>query len=421
MKRINHKIFGVMMALLPSLFLFSCEYSTQKETDQDQDSIVNPTPNAHQKTVQINADTLSKLITTLDNVVQSTSTINWENQNQSKKLFKKHFGICLDSLGVKKIAYGRAILDTINKDSTLIKEKKSRLSKWIIPEITNWINDCESGEEYDPTMDAIEAANGMATEASQKAETAGKNATEALNKYGELKQVTDSNKEQIQSLENKLDDKVGLIGVGVIGFIAIIISIVTTLFIANKLIDDAIKDSKDSKLSHKTPSSIPPQNHSNEIKSLTNSILKLERTINDLETKITKLESNKPQKTPPPTPLPPQNVSKQNVKKQEPESIIYEYLGNREGTKLYDCKKSQDGESLFKVYWISPDKSIGEIDIIDFDKVKYDEPVQKFVDVIGGCSFSSATNYELITKGKVKKSGDGWILDTPIKIKNINN
>lgn len=423
MKRINHKIFGIMMALLPSLFLFSCEIKQQGEDTRqgiDTSSIIDNKDK--EKEIKISVDTLNNLIARIKGVVDIERSITFtahENavtpsqKKQNLASFKEHLGATLDSLGHRRIVYVHAILDTLEKNPELITEHKNRLKGWLIPQMNMLLMDAEN---IDSTAQQIEEASGLASEAAEKAEVASQLAHDALNKYESLNGEIETINTNIENLEKILNEKYGIVGVGVVGLIVVVISVFISIFIANKFINEAIKESKDNK------PTVYNYNNSNEIKTLTNRIHKLEDLVKRLESQIKNLELSKPQiqKTPPPFEQPQKKVQESKMeKKQEPESFVCEYLGNREGVKLHECKNSPDGESLFKVIWTSPDKSIGEIDIIDFDKVKYEESVQEFVEVIEGCSFSTATTYQTISKGRVKKDGSCWILDSKIKIRNI--
>ena len=123
-----------------------------------------------------------------------------------------------------------------------------------------------------------------------------------------------------------------------------------------------------------------------------------------------------PPQTPPQTPPTPPTHPEPPT-----DAVVCEYLGDREGKLLYVSEKSKSANSLFKVYWKTPDKMVGEIEILDFQNVKYNEDVQSFIKIVSGCSFASATGYQLVKKGKVKKNGKAWELDEPMQIRTVNS
>lgn len=404
------------MALLPSLFLFSCEIKQQEEGNPNQEmdtsSIISK---EDYKEIKINADTIKDLLDTLSVISTSDYSEDIPYESDPETQFSIHYGKVLEKYAKNDKetikAYSRAILDSLNLTDYKELREKGRIKNWIIPRLRLIV-----GNDDSQTQTAINEANINALEAIRKADTANQLANDALNECDSLKMEIRRINTNIKNLENILNEKFGIVGVGVVGLIVVVISVFISIFIANKFINEAIKESKDNK------PTVYNYNNSNEIKTLTNRIHKLEELVKRLESQIKNLELSKPQiqKTPPPFEQPQKKVQESKMeKKQEPESFVCEYLGNREGVKLHECKNSPDGESLFKVIWTSPDKSIGEIDIIDFDKVKYEESVQEFVEVIEGCSFSTATTYQTISKGRVKKDGSCWILDSKIKIRNI--
>lgn len=259
------------MALLPSLFLFSCEIKQQGEDTRqgiDTSSIIDNKDK--EKEIKISVDTLNNLIARIKGVVDFERSITFtahENavtpsqKKQNLESFKEHLGATLDSLGHRRIVYVHAILDALEKNPELITEHKNRLKGWLIPQMNMLLMDAEN---IDSTAQQIEEASGLASEAAEKAEVASQLAHDALNKYESLNGEIETINTNIENLEKILNEKYGIVGVGVVGLIVVVISVFISIFIANKFINEAIKESKDNK------PTVYNYNNSNEIKSLTN-------------------------------------------------------------------------------------------------------------------------------------------------------
>ena len=71
----------------------------------------------------------------------------------------------------------------------------------------------------------------------------------------------------------------------------------------------------------------------------------------------------------------------------------------------------------FKVEWKDVNKTEGVISLIDLDRVKSNDSVQKYYIESTGCSFGVAKNYQERAKGKIVKINDSeWELKEKIKI-----
>lgn len=410
MKRVNHKIFGIMMALLPSLFLFSCNLQTKEDTEKASE-LDDPEIKEELRNEIIPFDTVKfdLYLERFNGRLQEESSIAIEDSTTLIE-FKRLFPDFLDDQNSIKYA------DSILKRPELLffeHTYKNKRTKWIIGQL-KLIKESGNGVASAQSA-AINEANDKANAASEKADNAQNTAQYALLQIDSLKNEIGAAKSEITTLKEELKGKYGLMGVSIIGVLFAITSILISILIANKLIGSAAKDDKDDNF----PSAnvTPMDNKNKEIKNIINSLAKDIKTqqerIKELETKMRKLEV-KP--TPPPTPPTPPTHPEPPT-----DAVVCEYLGDREGKLLYVSEKSKSANSLFKVYWKTPDKMVGEIEILDFQNVKYNEDVQSFIKIVSGCSFASATGYQLVKKGKVKKNGNAWELDEPMQIRTVNS
>lgn len=414
MKRVNHKIFGIMMALLPSLFLFSCNLQTKEDTKQPSE-LDDPEIKEELRNEIIPFDTVKfdNYVKEFNNKLKNETNIEDSTEEVKRQEFHRLFPEFTKD--ENKIKYADSIiknLELLNFECSDSKRKEFR-TKWIKQQLT-LIKESGNGVASAQSA-AINEANDKANAASEKADNAQNTAQYALLQIDSLKNEIGAAESEITTLKEELKGKYGLMGVSIIGVLFAITSILISILIANKLIGSAAKDDKDDNF----PSAnvTPMDNKNKEIKNIINSLAKDIKTqqerIKELETKMRKLEVKPtPPQTPPTPPTHPEPPT---------DAVVCEYLGDREGKLLYVSEKSKSANSLFKVYWKTPDKTVGEIEILDFQNVKYNEDIQSFIKIKSGCSFASATGYQLVKRGKVKKNGSAWELDEPMEIKTVNS
>lgn len=242
-------------------------------------------------------------------------------------------------------------------------------------------------------------------EVREKAEKANKG-VEDLKK--QVAGVVDSVKicqSKITEIGNELsvlkDDKIGWLEAMICVAVGVVISILFTLIFYNKL-NSKINDLNNAEKSN-------PKNFQN-----------IEAKIKGLEDKVNNLKINQVNKVPFQTSKPKEiNRPKENIvqKKIVESSNSTEYIGEYERSTLFKTSKELDGSMYFNVEWKDVNKTEGVISLIDLDRVKSNDIVQKYYIESTGCSFGVAKNYQERAKGKIVKINDSeWELKEKIKI-----
>lgn len=197
------------------------------------------------------------------------------------------------------------------------------------------------------------------------------------------------------------DDKIGWLEAMICVAVGVVISILFTLIFYNKL-NSKINDLNNAEKSN-------PKNFQN-----------IEAKIKGLEDKVNNLKINQVNKVPFQTSKPKEiNRPKENIvqKKIVESSNSTEYIGEYERSTLFKTSKELDGSMYFKVEWKDVNKTEGVISLIDLDRVKSNDSVQKYYIESTGCSFGVAKNYQERAKGKIVKINDSeWELKEKIKI-----
>lgn len=203
---------------------------------------------------------------------------------------------------------------------------------------------------------------------------------------------------ELVELEN---NKIGWLEAMICVAVGVVISILFTLIFYNKL-NSKINDLNNAEKSN-------PKNFQN-----------IEAKIKGLEDKVNNLKINQVNKVPFQTSKPKEiNRPKENIvqKKIVESSNSTEYIGEYERSTLFKTSKELDGSMYFKVEWKDVNKTEGVISLIDLDRVKSNDSVQKYYIESTGCSFGVAKNYQERAKGKIVKINDSeWELKEKIKI-----
>ena len=242
-------------------------------------------------------------------------------------------------------------------------------------------------------------------EVREKAEKANKGVEDLKKQVAEVVDSVKICQGKITEIGNKLsvlkDDKIGWLEAMICVAVGVVISILFTLIFYNKL-NSKINDLNNAEKSN-------PKNFQN-----------IEAKIKGLEDKVNNLKINQVNKVPFQTSKPKEiNRPKENIvqKKIVESSNSTEYIGEYERSTLFKTSKELDGSMYFKVEWKDVNKTEGVISLIDLDRVKSNDSVQKYYIESTGCSFGVAKNYQERAKGKIVKINDSeWELKEKIKI-----
>ena len=242
-------------------------------------------------------------------------------------------------------------------------------------------------------------------EVREKAEKANKGVEDLKKEVAEVNDSVKIYQGKIAEINGKLveleNDKIGWLEAMICVAVGVVISILFTLIFYNKL-NSKINDLNNTEKSN-------PKNFQN-----------IEAKIKGLEDKVNNLKINQVNKVPFQASKPKEIKSpKENIgqKKIVESSNSTEYIGDYEGSILCKVSKVLDGSMYFKVEWKDVNKTEGAISLIDLDRVKSNDSVQKYYIENTGCSFGVAKNYQERAKGKIVKIKDSeWELKEKIKI-----
>lgn len=382
MRKIGYMIMVIMMAFMSSLLLLSCggvgdysEFDTTQKTEVVSDSDEE-----------------------LDNTI-----IKKAQEIIQKKL--------IDVKEISDTKYRIYINDSIATPiKGLLKDtKKEHQSRYLgeilgyksLDTLSDWRKD-----NYLPVLEELlyNNANNI-DEVREKAEKANKGVEDLKKEVAEVNdsvkiyqgKIADINGELVE-LENK---KIGWLEAMICVAVGVVISILFTLIFYNKL-NSKINDLNNAEKSN-------PKNFQN-----------IEAKIKGLEEKVNNLKINQVNKVPFQTSKPKEiNRPKENIvqKKIVESSNSTEYIGEYERSTLFKTSKELDGSMYFKVEWKDVNKTEGVISLIDLDRIKSNDSVQKYYIESTGCSFGAANNYQEIASGKIVKINDSeWELKEKIKI-----
>lgn len=373
-----------MMAFMSSLLLLSCGVT---EDSRESDT----TPEASEEEYS-GGETDTIIIKKAQDIIQR-QLIDVSNIPDEKEEYTKYIkdsiatpikGLLTDT---KKEHYSRYVKEILDYKplNGLSPHRKTNYLPVLIRLLYNNAND------IDEVREKVEKAN---------------KGVEDLNK--QVAAVNDSVKicqGKIAVIGNELsvlkDKKIGWLEAMICAAVGVVISILFTIIFFNK------SNSKINDLNNTEDSN--PKNLQN-----------IEAKIKELENKVNNLKINQVNKVSLQTSKPKEkNSPKENIiqKKIVESSNSTEFIGEYENTTLYKPSKELDGSMYFKVEWKDVNKTEGAISLIDLDRVKTNDNIQKYYIENTGCSFRMANNYQEVASGKIVKINDGeWELKEKIKI-----
>lgn len=384
MRKIGYIIMVIMMAFMSSLLLLSCGGAGD--------------PNGSDTTLK--TDVISDSKEELDNTI-----IKKAQEIIQKKL------IDVKAISDTESEYREYINDSIATPiKGLLKDtKKEHQSRYLgeildyksLDTLSYWRKD-----NYLPVLEELlyNNANNI-DEVREKAEKANKGVEDLKKEVAEVNDSVKIYQGKIAEINGELveleNDKIGWLEAMICVAVGVVISILFTLIFYNKL------NSKINDLNNVEKSN--PKNFQN-----------IEAKIKGLEDKVNDLKINQVNKVPFQTSKPKEiNRPKEIIvqKKIVESSNSTEYIGEYERSTLFKTSKELDGSMYFKVEWKDVNKTEGVISLIDLDRVKSNDSVQKYYIESTGCSFGVAKNYQERAKGKIVKIKDSeWELKEKIKI-----
>lgn len=382
MRKIGYIIMVIMMAFMSSLLLLSCGGAGD--------------PNGSDTTLK--TDVISDSNEELDNTIIKKA----QEIIQNKLIDVKEIS------GTEYRIYINDFIATPIKD--LLKDTKKEHQIRYLGEILDYKSlDTLSKWRKDNCLPVLEEllynnANNI-DEVREKAEKANKGVEDLKKQVAEVVDSVKICQGKITEIGNEQsvlkDDKIGWLEAMICVAVGVVISILFTLIFYNKL-NSKINDLNNAEKSN-------PKNFQN-----------IEAKIKGLEDKVNNLKINQVNKVPFQTSKPKEiNRPKENIvqKKIVESSNSTEYIGEYERSTLFKTSKELDGSMYFKVEWKDVNKTEGVISLIDLDRVKSNDSVQKYYIESTGCSFGVAKNYQERAKGKIVKINDSeWELKEKIKI-----
>lgn len=393
MKKINFIIMVIMMAFVPSLLLLSCGGAGDSN----------------------GSDTIHKTEVISDSDEEPDNTIIIKAQDIIQKKL-----IDVDEIPDTKSEYRKYINDSIATPiKGLLKDTKKEHQNRYLDEILDYksldaLNEWRKTKCLPVLKELIYNNANNIDEVREEAEKANKGVEDLKVQVGKVEESLikcNDNIAEIKKVQSELENnKIGWTQAMICAFIGVIISMLIIIFLNNKL---------KAKINRSNQSGKPDSG-----KNLT----EIEKRLKELEDKLNKLTKSQLYNTPPlpiqnhePIVKPENEIAKNKIDKSpknkiDKSSCLTEYIGDFESSTLYGVSKEDNGSMYFKVYWKDENKTEGEISLIDLERVRSNDSVQKYYIESTGCSFGVARDYREIAKGKIIKGNGGWELKEKIKI-----